>query len=361
MPRAGNLSAAVLRIEAMSDASSNIAVVGAGMAGLACAAALNDAGLFHIALFDKSRGLSGRMSTRLSAYGGTAEEDVRAFDHGAQYFRARTARFAAWLAPFQQAGHVRPWPTREVRYEAASRVDVPADGDEKWVVAPGMNALGRAVLAGRPSIALHLDCGIDRLARAEDGWHLSCGEAAFGPFAHVVLAVPAPQAAVLLLDTVGFKAQLADVEMLGCHTLMLGYAADEMPEVDWDCARFDDDLLGFAAFHRGKPQRKLSMDLVVQTRHAWSQAHIEDDVSAVAEAVKARFAAVTGLPVVASVYDRMHRWRYASTATPVGRPYLHDAAQNISCIGDWCTGSKVEDAFLSATALADLLIETPPV
>ena len=65
---------------------SRIAIVGAGVAGLACARALADAGL-HVQIFEKSRGVSGRMSTRRGELGQC--------DHGAQYFTARDPAFRA--------------------------------------------------------------------------------------------------------------------------------------------------------------------------------------------------------------------------------------------------------------------------
>ena len=57
-----------------------VAVIGAGIAGLSCAIQLQKFG-FEVELFEKSRGPSGRMSTRQG-------KDWVA-DHGAQYFTAR--------------------------------------------------------------------------------------------------------------------------------------------------------------------------------------------------------------------------------------------------------------------------------
>ncbi len=56
-----------------------IAVIGAGLSGLACATALQEAG-HRVAIFEKSVGVGGRMSTRRvdTVLGGTT------FDHGAQ-------------------------------------------------------------------------------------------------------------------------------------------------------------------------------------------------------------------------------------------------------------------------------------
>ncbi len=65
-----------------------IAVIGAGIAGLACARTLAQAG-HRVAVFEKSWRPGGRMATRASPFGG--------FDHGAQYFTVRDARFALAL------------------------------------------------------------------------------------------------------------------------------------------------------------------------------------------------------------------------------------------------------------------------
>ena len=57
--------------------SFDVAVVGAGMAGLSAARALVDAGR-SVVVFDKGRGIGGRMATRRLG--------AAVFDHGAQYF-----------------------------------------------------------------------------------------------------------------------------------------------------------------------------------------------------------------------------------------------------------------------------------
>ena len=67
-----------------------VAIIGAGLAGLSCAQALVQAG-YQVHVFDKSRGPSGRMSTR------RAEDHAGPWqcDRGAQYFTARDATFRA--------------------------------------------------------------------------------------------------------------------------------------------------------------------------------------------------------------------------------------------------------------------------
>ena len=66
-----------------------IAIIGAGMAGLACARMLAVAGMMPVIL-DKGRGIGGRLATRRAPEG-------RQFDHGAQYVTAKDPGFAALL------------------------------------------------------------------------------------------------------------------------------------------------------------------------------------------------------------------------------------------------------------------------
>ena len=66
-----------------------IAVVGAGISGLLLARALQARGE-NVVVYEKSRGLGGRLATKRV---GTA-----VFDSGAQYFTAKSERFAGLVA-----------------------------------------------------------------------------------------------------------------------------------------------------------------------------------------------------------------------------------------------------------------------
>ena len=57
-----------------------IAVIGAGLAGITFACKMKDK--FNVKIFEKSRGVGGRMSTR--------KESPFIFDHGAQFFKIKT-------------------------------------------------------------------------------------------------------------------------------------------------------------------------------------------------------------------------------------------------------------------------------
>ena len=113
--------------------SKKIAVIGAGIAGITCARTLVQAG-HEVTVFEKSRGVGGRMATRSTAFG--------TFDHGTQYFTVRDPRFEQALATTPSV--CKPWSATTVRVlDELGRVT--SNGlpvrEPHWVPRPGMNAL----------------------------------------------------------------------------------------------------------------------------------------------------------------------------------------------------------------------------
>ena len=51
-------------------------------------------------------------------------------------------------------------------------------------------------------------------------------------------------------------------------------------------------------------------------------------------------------------YAHTRCWPEAQTLVPAGKPHLWDAQSGLGAAGDWCTGHRVEEAFLSGLSLA---------
>ena len=141
----------------------NLAVVGAGIAGLACATRLQEAGL-KVSLFEKSGGASGRMSTRRG--------NGWQCDHGAQYFTARHPDFRAEVARWQRAGVAGLWNPR-LQVLGGESLHDPDQALERFVGIPAMTA--PACLRAE-ALALATHSTIRQLERRPDGWHLSSAE-----------------------------------------------------------------------------------------------------------------------------------------------------------------------------------------
>ena len=81
-----------------------IAIIGTGLSGLSAAHLLRD--YADITLFEKARGVSGRISTRCA--------ESYFFDHGAQYFTARKKLFHNFIQPLLNQGIIERWNARYV-------------------------------------------------------------------------------------------------------------------------------------------------------------------------------------------------------------------------------------------------------
>ncbi len=304
-----------------------IAIVGAGMAGLACAEALRERG-FATALFDKGRKPGGRMSSR----SGDSPAGPVGFDHGAQYMTGRDPAFVARLAAWREAGLVAPWP---------------AAGAEAWVGVPAMNA---PLVALARDLPVRWETRVDGLVREATGWRLRVDGLDEGGFSAVLTAIPAEQTGPLLADHAPALAEVArETPSAPCWTAMAAFPA--RLDVAGDVLRTD-GAIGWAARNSAKPGRPATEAWVIQAGPDWSRAHLEEEADAVAQALLAAFFAAAGLAPVAPALLKAHRWRYARSGA-ARREVLWDPGTRLGACGDWLTGPRVENAWLSGRRLAE--------
>jgi renalase len=310
------------------DELQRIAIIGAGMAGLACARRLADAGLVPV-VFDKGRGIGGRLATRREGPG-------IQFDHGAQFVTARGEGFAALLADAQAAGAAARW----------------EDGAEvpHIVGTPGMSALPKHMARG---LTIRQATEVSALVPADGAWDLAIGMTT-ERFDRVVVTAPAPQVAALLGPGHPLAAELAPVRLDPCLTLMAAFdTATPRPFA----SRIDDtDPLAWIAFDGGKPGRGGSACWVAQAGPAWSAAHLELDRDAIAALMLPMLCERVGAAPGDVRHACAHRWRYARVSVPLGRAFARDATGTLYAGGDWCLGPRVEAAWTSGDAIARELI-----
>lgn len=306
-----------------------VAIIGAGMAGLACADALGARG-HAVTLFDKGRGPGGRMSTRRLEVDGA----MLTFDHGAQYFTARDPAFVARVADWETQGAAVRWPLA---------------GNDAWVGTPGMNAPIRAAAAEHD---VRWGKRVDSVTPSDDGWTLT-GVSDAPTFDAVVVAVPAEQVAALLAPAPAMAAMARASASLPCWTVMAAFA--EPIAGAPDLAR-DLGPIGWAVRESAKPGRAPGERWVMQAAPDWSRDHLEDDAAAVATDLLACFADQPGVNLPAPIHLQAHRWRYARAqpaASPA--PALWDPALRLGACGDWLIAPRVEAAWLSGHRLGGMI------
>lgn len=315
-----------------------IAIIGAGLAGLTAARQLRAAGL-DIQVFEKSRGLGGRLATRRWA-------DC-SFDHGGQYFTARDPAFVQAVADWRAQGVAAPWPLRLGRVEGG-RIQASPDDEVRYVAVPGMNALGKYLAQ---DLAVRRQTKIVELTRAEKGWSLlDADRHRHGPFDAVLSSAPAPQTAELLRTAApDLAVQASEVRFEPVWTVLLAFAAEQ--RLDFDGLFFADGPLRWAANNGSKPGRQ-GNHWVLHAQPDWARPHLDDPPESVIETLSQAFCAVTGFDPNAIQHSDSQRWRYSLTTNPREDGALWDAELGIGACGDWCVGARVEGAYLSGLELA---------
>lgn len=327
------------------NASSHIAVIGAGLAGLSCATELQRAGL-RVSVFDINSAPGGRMNT---LYG-----DGWQCDHGAQYFTARDPDFRAEVERWMAAGVAGQWP-QEVAILGDAELHRPSPRLERFVGVPRQTAPARFMAdALGEGVTLQMQCTVERLVREDDCWRLHTAESGelATRFNAVVLAIPAPQAMPLLRPVADDLATLAaSANMRGSWALMLRF--DAPVALPFDAAFVNHGPLRWIARDSSKPGRSGPETWLLHARAEWSEAHLEDDAEQVAAQLLQAFRDLGGLEPQAW---SAHRWRYADTEPALTLGAAWDAEQGLGLCGDWLNGGKVEGAWLSGRILAQRML-----
>ncbi|MFU8830643.1 MAG: NAD(P)/FAD-dependent oxidoreductase [Wenzhouxiangella sp.] len=319
----------------------DILVIGAGWAGLTAARSLQEAGRAVIVV-DKARGPGGRSSTRRQA-GFT-------FDHGAQYFTARTEPFSRQVERWRAAGLVAAWDAKIGVVGTAPRRVHNAGPGERLVGVPGMNAVLQ-------SMGQTLDCRfgwqVAELTWSE-GWMATTPDGDSIVADHLVVAAPPQQSAALLGSGHPLFTQLQSVPMAPCWALMLGYSVPLDAEVD--ALFINDGPLSWAACNGSKPGRA-GHSWVVHATPEWSQTNLEAEPESVAKNLLRAFRDVMPAATDAEpAFSQAHRWRFALSPEPLDDGLLYLGEQNLVIAGDWCAGNRIEGAWSSGRAAAKAML-----
>jgi predicted NAD/FAD-dependent oxidoreductase len=349
-----------------------IAIVGAGMSGLAAARLLAQDGL-HCTIYEKSRGVGGRAATR--------RVEGFIFDHGAQYVKAPSSALHDLVtSSADPAG----FPPEDIRrpvwvFDVAGTIaegDPAQNSDPKWSWRSGITALGKTLAAG---LDIRFETSVAHIARSNstppytlfdnDGTVLGLADA-------VLCTPPAPQTAALLgaskidpdlcrllLD------ELAGVTYRRCISITFAYAhrpvlpwyalvnSDRQHPISWLACEHD------KAGHAPDPIALLT----AQMSHEWSMAHWDGltpgtfgaDGAALPPAildVHSLVQTLVGNELGQPLWANLQRWRYALPEGSANFDRLNRTGSGLYVAGDSLTGiGRVHLAIESGWRIADLI------
>lgn len=309
-----------------------IAIIGAGLSGMVLANELRQN--FDIKIFEKSRGVGGRMSTRY------AENFV--FDHGLQYFSAQSLEFLN----FAKDNQVQSW-SGDVINLSNSKTRF-----ENYLVAtPNMSGLCKS-LVGDLSVSLNSEVA-PLGQKQEDGWHLfDKNSNALGVFDLVISTAPPVQT----LNLFGQNAEIKNVTALPCFTLMLGFATQKISP-NWIFAEVENSPIKSIALNSSKPQRNKDVTcFVVHSSNEWALKNLESEISAVEKELLTEFEKLTNIDCSTANYVGTHRWRYSVVyEKEQSKPFL-DLNLGLAATSDWVSNSQLEAVWIAARALAQKIL-----
>lgn len=343
----------------------DIAVIGAGIAGLTAAQQLRCLGQTVVVL-EKSRGVGGRVATR-RLY------DTQA-DFGAPFLDPRGMLSQQLVQVLSRAGIVVPWTDTVYQVqEGDSPMNPAAPLSAPYYVSPtGINAVGKFLAR---QLEIWRCRRVTRVIPTEEGrWHLELeamgevGDAAV-PLAvrakAVVMAIPAPQAVMLLESGDSglprmFCDRLKAVEFDPCISVMAGYPAAKQRELVK--AEYRGRSLVFPPqsplrglfWQSSKGSGATQPVFVLHSSAQFAEQYLD---ATDLEAVGRELCNWVGESVLPWLKDpewmQVHRWRYAFCRRSLTEPLLAATTPlPMVCAGDWCGDRQIETALQSGLAAA---------
>jgi renalase len=333
-----------------------IAIVGAGIAGIACAKELLANGQKSIAIFEKSRGVGGRLTTR------------RMFDtcvdRGTCYISPKGAQFRQLFDRLIEANIVIPWTNTTHSLTPDGNISADPDLYPRYVAPGGMNQIAKYLATD-----LDIRFGQRAIVIQPDGnlWRLTMeGTEPTEILARtVILAVPAPQAVDILsplanILPVEFLNDLKSVEFYPSIAVAAGYTDTQLAE--WEAAYpqvrsincVDDPILAWLGVDSSKRQQPAPPAFVLQSTANFAAKYPNPEDTASASFAMLERASERFLSWFRDCqWQQPHLWRYAFPKSPLTDSYLSiNSPAPLFCTGDWCRGRKVEDAYLAGLAVA---------
>jgi renalase len=307
-----------------------VVVVGAGLAGVACAVELAAAGV-PVRVVERARTVGGRMASR--------RIDGRPVDLGAAYFTVRDPEFAQVVARWRTAGLARPWTSELAVLGHGERNRAP--GPVRWAAPGGLRSLVAALAEGLPVELQH------EVTRVGPGPTVD-GE----PADAVVLAMPDPQAR-RLLDADAPAYPLVDGRRWrSVIAVAAGWHRREWPALQ---AAFVNDhpLLSLVA-DDGDRRGDGAPVLVAHTNDDVAQRYEDQPNELIAPVLDALRTLVGVRSDPAWTYA--HRWRYASPPDARDEPF-HLGDDGVALAGDGWGSPRIETAWRSGTMLGRALVE----
>ena len=320
----------------------DVAVVGAGLSGLIAARILKNHG-HRVHIFEKTGEPGGRISS--VRHGGAT------FDTGAQYFTVHDKTFGKLVKSLIKAGVVQQW-NADIRVLGKNAPSGKRRTPLRYVGIPTMSAVGKHLAS---SLNIFFDTHVTDVERTGRVWLIHTGQKEVEKHFDVILvSAPPPEARPLISSIPSLYDRSISVDFSPCWAVTSVFA--KKIALEYDAAFIHGSPVSWAARDSSKPSRNPSEAWVLHGNPAWSHTHIRAKPEFVVETFLGSFLRASGCSSENPVSSQAMLWPYAKATNPTDENCLWDASVMAGLLGDWCSMSRVEGAFLSGAAAADRVL-----
>ena len=345
----------------------DVAVVGAGLAGLVCARRLQQAG-YTVTLLEKSRGLGGRVATRRIV--------GMPLDHGARYVQPQGELLQALTQHWLDQQLLTPWQPHTYRLDLFGQLQPDRLASPCYVAPEGMSALGKALATG---LTVHRQQRVTAIAFESDKtWTITTtrtddGTALTHSAKTLILALPAPQIADLLAplqeieEIAEMKRAIAAVTYAPCLTVMAQYTSASQspaplpcpPTEPWMVEGHAETPFFWVGLDSSKRQVE-GLNVVMHSSDRFAEPWLDEpNLQPAGEALLSQAGKLIAPWLAHPDRWQIHRWRYARVTTPCRELVLTGTTPSplVAC-GDWGGDRQLDSALESGWAAAAAVIQT---
>ena len=311
-------------------------ILGSGMAGSTIANLLSKKYSVHV--FDKARGPGGRSSNKRF-------KNNLSFDHGVQYISPKSKLFTKYIGKLHKNKILKSWDGNHLDFTFEKK-----PFSIKYI---GKRANNDLVKYNLKNIKLSFASSIEKVNFKKYFWEITLKDKSKHQFKSLIITCPFPQLKKLAKNYLDKKILKLKVEMQPNITVMV--ALKNQKNLPISSIKFNDDILAWAANENSKKRFKSNISLwTLQATLKWSKKTINKykiNKSIMSQLIE-RFVNLTGLEKNKIIFKKIHGWKYSYNYEKT--PYLSiwNEKINLGICGDWFSGPKVENAWLSANDLA---------
>ncbi len=292
----------------------SVAIIGAGMSGLAAAHTLQDASR-TVTLFEKSHGVGGRAATR--------KRDGFIYDSGAQYFKGGNDLSTEWITKrfptpdlldiakpvwiFDGKGHIQEGDPKQ-------------NADPKWSYRSGFTSFSKRMAEG---LDVRLETLVGRVQQTDTGWTvLGADNKTLGHFDQILITIPATQA-ISLIEASQFaheqgkaiSEQLGKARYNPLISVMLGYKPTPQTRPYYALVNTDKGHpISWLAWEHEKARERAPEGtglLIAQMAPSYSKEHRETAQPILFQNVAQLVSTLVDEQLTAPMFTDVQYWRYA--------------------------------------------------